>query len=230
MCHRCKSAVGGPSTPRHARALSLPRPRAPGDKHLLSTPRPPPHHLRDRHCDHHHLTSLSHYRFRWEGGREREIGGCEIHLSRSSAARTWRCRLVQNPRFCGWRLKPGVQAWVPAYAHGPTRGGNGHRPISTQQCKPDCCIAWCLPPWGGRTSAEPELGLGPQHWPSGIPTTVGTPDTPELLNLMSGFSFIIRAGAASQAAARRPMGLKRPMRTLLPQPHDAAVLHSFPSR
>ena len=123
MCHRCKSAVGGPSTPRHARALSLPRPRAPGDNHLLSTPRPPPHHLHDRHRDHHHLTPLSHYRFRWEGGREREIGGCEIHLSRSSAARTWRCRLVQNPRFCGWRLKPGVQAWVPAYAHGPTRGG-----------------------------------------------------------------------------------------------------------
>ena len=68
--HRCTSAVGGPSPPRHARALSLPRPRAPGDNHLLSTPRPPPHHLRDRHRDHHHLTSLSHYRFRWEGGRD----------------------------------------------------------------------------------------------------------------------------------------------------------------
>ena len=35
--HRCTSAVGGPSPPRPARALSLPRPRAPGDHHLLST-------------------------------------------------------------------------------------------------------------------------------------------------------------------------------------------------
>ena len=137
----------------------------------------------------------------------REIGGCEIHLSRSSAARTWRCRLVQNPRFCGWRLKPGVQAWVPAYAHGPTRGGNGHRPISTQQCKPDCCIAWCLPPWGGRTSAEPELGLGPQHWPSGIPTTVGTPDTHESLDFVQFSKLIIQAGAASQARCASPQGL-----------------------
>ena len=62
-----------------------------------------------------------------------------FHLS---TARTWRCRLGQNPRFGGWRLKPGVQAWVPAYAHGPTRGGGMATDQSAHSNVSHCCIAW----------------------------------------------------------------------------------------
>ena len=97
----------------------------------------------------------------------------------------------------------------PGCQHTRTGRPGGEWPPANQHTamQPDCCIAWCLPPWGGRTSAEPELGLGPQHWPSGIPTTVGTPDTPESLNFVQFSKLIIQAGAASQARCASPQGL-----------------------
>ena len=80
----------------------------------------------------------------------------------AALAREWGPYLAlpdgQNPRFGGWRLKPRVQARDRTTQYRPRGGvGPGQTTLHNSQC---AVLLKCLPPWGGRTSAETELGLG----------------------------------------------------------------------
>ena len=102
---------------------------------------------------------------RFTVNEKREIGGCEI--SPLSLKYGPYLALPDGPEPPVLRLAPETERSGPLPANPSTAyqgGGTGHRPNAQySSMSQSAVLLCCLPPWGGRTSAETDLGLGTQH-------------------------------------------------------------------